>query len=42
MLAIWFNQHHRIRTFLLAVNVVIINIAAFVFFLEKSMLSFAV
>lgn len=44
MLAIWFNRHHRIPigTFLLAVNVVIINITAFVFSLEKAMLSLAV
>ncbi len=44
MLAIWFNRHHRIQidTFLLAVNVVIINIAACVFSLEKDMLSLAV
>lgn len=44
MLAIWFNRHHRIPigTFLLAVNVVIINIAAFVFPFEKAMLSLAV
>lgn len=43
MLAIWFNRHHRIPigTFLLAVNVVIINIAPFVFSLEKAMLSLA-
>lgn len=44
MLAIWFNRHRRIPIgrFLLAVNVVIINIAAFVFSLEKAMLSLAV
>jgi uncharacterized membrane-anchored protein YitT (DUF2179 family) len=33
---------YRFCTFLLAVNVVIINIAAFVFSLEKAMLSLAV
>ncbi|MCA0968889.1 YitT family protein [Priestia flexa] len=33
---------HHFGTFLLAVNVVIINIAAFVFSLEKAMLSLAV
>ena len=44
MLAIWFNRQHRIPigTFLLAVNVVIINIAAFVFSLEKAMLSWGI
>jgi uncharacterized membrane-anchored protein YitT (DUF2179 family) len=44
MLAIWYNRHHRISigTFLLAVNVVNIKIAAFVFSLEKAMLSLAV
>lgn len=44
MLAIWFIRLHRIQidTFLLAVNVVIINIADFVFSLEIDMLSLAV
>nr|WP_088070046.1 YitT family protein [Gottfriedia luciferensis] len=44
ILHIWFNRNYRITfdTFLLAVNVVIINIAAFVFLLVKAILSLAV
>jgi uncharacterized membrane-anchored protein YitT (DUF2179 family) len=44
MLAIWFNRHYQIPigTYLLAVNVVILTIAAYVFSLEKAMFSLTV
>ncbi|RBW67922.1 YitT family protein [Bacillus taeanensis] len=44
MLAIWFNGHFRIpiTTFLLAVNLVIFTVAAFVYTIEHAMFSLAV